>query len=214
MVTKDDTTIVEGGGTKKDLSARINLIKSQIETTTSDYDREKLQERLAKLAGGIAVVRAGAATETEMKERKDLLEDALHATQAATEEGVVPGGGVVFLRAINAVQKAAKEITNDEKFGFDILAKALTWPTRQIVTNTGVDGATVVAELIDKKGAQGYDASKGQYVDMFEAGIIDPAKVARSALQNAASVAGLMLTTNCLVTDLKDDEEPVIEAVS
>jgi chaperonin GroEL len=214
MITKDDTTIIEGGGKKKELNGRVDLIKAQIETTTSDYDREKLQERLAKLAGGIAVVRAGAATETEMKERKDLLEDALHATKAATEEGVVPGGGVVFLRAVNAVKKAALELQGDEKYGYDIMAKALVWPTRQIVDNTGQDGATVVAELIDKKGAAGYDAAKDKYVDMLEVGIIDPAKVARTALQNAASVAGMMLTTNVLVTDLGDDEEAVAEAVS
>lgn len=214
MITKDDTTIIEGGGKKKELNGRVDLIKSQIETTTSDYDREKLQERLAKLAGGIAVVRAGAATETEMKERKDLLEDALHATKAATEEGVVPGGGVVFLRAVNAVKKAALELKGDEKYGYDIMAKALVWPTRQIVDNTGQDGATVVAELIDKKGAAGYDAAKDKYVDMLEAGIIDPAKVARTALQNAVSVSGMMLTTNVLITDLGDDEEAVAEAVS
>jgi len=214
VINKDNTTIVEGGGTKKDLNARTSLIKSQIETTTSDYDREKLQERLAKLAGGIAVVRAGAATETEMKERKDLLEDALHATQAATEEGVVPGGGVVFLRALEAVNKAAKQIEGDEKMGYNILAKALTWPTRQIVDNSGIDGATVVAELLEQKGSAGYDAATDKYVDMLEAGIIDPAKVARSALQNAASVAGLMLTTNVLVTDLKDDDEPVAGSVN
>jgi chaperonin GroEL len=214
VIDKDNTTIVEGAGSKKDINQRVNQIRSQMEKTTSDYDREKLQERLAKLTGGVAVVRVGAATETEMKERKDLLEDALHATRAATEEGVVPGGGVVFLRAIDAVRQAQKEVQGEEKFGFDIVAKALTWPTRQIVANSGADEAMVVSELMEKKGSAGYNAAKGEFVDMFEAGIIDPAKVARCALQNAASVAGVMLTTNVLVSDLKDDEEPVAGAVS
>jgi len=213
-INKDNTTIVEGAGTKKEINQRISQIRGQIEVTTSDYDREKLQERLAKLTGGVAVVRAGAATETAMKERKDLLEDALHATKAAVEEGVVPGGGVVFLRAIDAVKKAQKDADGDEKLGFDIVAKALTYPTRQIVDNSGGDGGMVVVELLEKKGSQGYDAAKGKYVDMIEAGIIDPAKVARTALQNAASVSGVMLTTNVIVSDLKDDEEPAVGAVS
>ena len=159
-------------------------------------------------------MRAGAATETEMKERKDLLEDALHATRAATEEGVIPGGGVAFLRAIDSVNKAKDKAKGDEKLGYEIIAKAVTYPTRQIVDNSGQDGATIVADLLEKEGSAGYDAAKGKFVDMFEAGIIDPAKVARTALQNAASVAGLMLTTNVLVTDLKDDEEPVADAIS
>ena len=214
VITKDNTTIIEGGGVKKEISSRVNQIRGQIEKTTSDYDREKLQERLAKLTGGVAVVRVGAATETEMKERKDLIEDALHATRAATEEGVVPGGGVVLLRAIPVVQQARKDAIGDEQLGFDIIAKALTYPARQIVDNSGADGAMVVAELMEKKGSAGYDAAKGKFVDMLEAGIIDPAKVARCALQNAASVAGMMLTTNVLVTDLKDDDEPVVGAVS
>jgi chaperonin GroEL len=213
-IDKDNTTIVEGAGTKKEINQRISQIRGQIEATTSDYDREKLQERLAKLTGGVAVVRAGAATETAMKERKDLLEDALHATKAAVEEGVVPGGGVVFLRAIDAVKKAQKDADGDEKLGFDIVAKAVTFPTRQIVDNSGEDGGMVVMELLEKKGSEGYDAGKGKYVDMIEAGIIDPAKVARTALQNAASVAGIMLTTNVIVSDLKDDEEPAVGAVS
>jgi chaperonin GroEL len=213
-VDKDKTTIVEGAGTKKEINQRISQIRGQIESTTSDYDREKLQERLAKLTGGVAVVRAGAATETAMKERKDLLEDALHATKAAVEEGVVSGGGVVFLRAIDAVKKSQKNADGDEKLGFDIVVKALTFPTRQIVDNSGEDGGMVVMELLEKKGSEGYDAAKGKYVDMIEAGIIDPAKVARTALQNAASVAGVMLTTNVIVSDLKDDEEPVAGAVS
>ena len=214
VVGKDSTTIIEGGGVKKEIAQRINQIKNQMEKTTSDYDREKLQERLAKLTGGVAVVRAGAATETAMKERKDLLEDALHATRAATEEGVIPGGGVALLRAIKAVRQAQQSIEGDEKLGFDIIAKALTYPARQIVENAGADSAMVVAELLEKSGSAGYDANKGQFVDMFEAGIIDPAKVARTALQNAASVAGTMLTTNVLISDLKDKEEPVAEAIS
>jgi len=214
VISKDDTTIVEGAGEQKDIKGRVEQIRGQIDRTTSDYDREKLQERLAKLTGGVAVIRAGAATETEMKERKDLLEDALHATRAATEEGVIPGGGVALLRSIDTVCQAAKEIEGDEKLGFDIVAKALTAPTRQIVDNGGGDGAMVVSELLEKKGPAGYDAAKGKFVDMLEAGIIDPAKVARCALQNAGSVAGLMLTTSVLVTDLKDDEEPEVGAVS
>jgi len=214
VINKDTTTIVEGSGGKKEINQRVNQIKAQMDKTTSDYDREKLQERLAKLTGGVAVVRAGAATETAMKERKDLLEDALHATKAAVEEGVVPGGGVVFLRAIPAVLKAMKEEEGDERLGYDIVAKALTYPTRQIVKNSGKDDAMVVAELMEQKGAAGYDASKGKFVDMLEAGIIDPAKVTRCALQNAASVSGLMLTTNVLISDLKSDEEPAVGAVS
>ncbi len=214
VISKDNTTIVEGGGNKKEVKARLTQIVSQIESTTSDYDREKLQERLAKLSGGVAVVRAGAATETAMKERKDLLEDALHATRAAAEEGVVPGGGVVFLRAIPIVKKAMADIEGDERYGYEIVAKALTWPTRQIVDNSGIDGATVVAELLEKKGSYGYNAASGKYVDMIEAGIIDPAKVSRTALQNAASVSGLMLTTNVLVTELKDDNEPENGSIS
>ncbi len=213
VVTKDDTTLVEGAGKKKDIQVRIKQIESQIEKTTSDYDREKLQERLAKLTGGVAVVRAGAATETEMKERKDLLEDALHATRAAAEEGIVPGGGLVFLRAIPAVREAQQKAEGDEKLGFDIIAKALTYPTRQIVDNSGRDGGMVVSELLEKKGSIGYNAATEEYIDMFEAGIIDPAKVSRTALQNAASVAGIMLTTQVLITTLKDDEEPQFEAV-
>lgn len=214
VIGKDDTIIVEGAGKKKEIKARIAQIENQIEKTTSDYDREKLQERLARLTGGVAVVRAGAATEVAMKERKDLLDDALHATRAATAEGVVPGGGVVFLRAINAVKQARKEIKGDEALGFDIVANALVWPARQIVENGGRDGATIVADLLEQKGSAGFNAATGEFVDMVEAGIIDPAKVARTALQNAGSVAGIMLTTNVLVTDLKDDDEPAVGAVS
>jgi len=213
VVDKETTTIIEGGGKKKDIEARCSQIRKQIENTTSDYDREKLQERLAKLTGGIAVIKAGAATEAEMKERKDLLEDALHATRAATEEGVVAGGGVIFLRAIEQVQKAKSKAKGDEKIGFDIISHALKAPTMQIVNNCGEHGDVIVAKLLEKlaeKENVGYDANIGQFVDMFEAGIIDPAKVTRTALETAASVAGLMLTTNVLITDLKDkDEAPI-----
>jgi len=212
VVDKEATTIIEGGGKKKDVTARCDQIRNQIEKTTSDYDREKLQERLAKLTGGVAVINAGAATETEMKERKDLLEDALHATRAAAQEGVVAGGGVVFLRAISEVEKARARARGDEKIGVDIVIRALKAPTTQIVENCGEKGDVIVAQLMDKGKNIGYDANTGQFVDMFKAGIIDPAKVARTALETAASVAGLMLTTSVLVTELKDkekDEEPI-----
>jgi len=215
VIDKDTTTIIEGAGKKKDINARCDQIRNQIEKTTSSYDREKLQERLAKLTGGVAVIKAGAATETEMKERKDLLDDALHATRAAAEEGVVVGGGIVFLRSISEVEKARAKAKGDEKIGFDILSKALKAPTQQIVENSGEHGDVVVAQLLEKLQKQnniGYDANTGEFVDMLKAGIIDPAKVARTALEMAASVAGLMLTTNVLVTELKDDdkdEEPI-----
>jgi len=212
VVDKETTTIIEGAGKKKDVAARCEQLRNQIEKTTSDYDREKLQERLAKLTGGVAVIKAGAATETEMKERKDLLEDALHATRAAAGEGVVAGGGIVFLRAIGEVEKARAKAKGDEKIGFDIVTNALKAPTTQIVENGGEQGDVVVAKLLEKGKNIGYDANTGQFVDMFKAGIIDPAKVARTALEMAASVAGLMLTTNVLVTELKDkdkDEEPI-----
>jgi len=207
VIGKENTTIIEGAGKKKDITGRCDQIRAQIEKTTSDYDREKLQERLAKLTGGVAVIKAGAATETEMKERKDLLDDALHATKAAAQEGVVIGGGVVFLRCIPEIEKAKSKVKGDEKIGFDILCGALKAPTCQIVDNGGLEGDVVVEELIEKGGNIGFDANTGEYVDMFKAGIIDPAKVARTALQNAASVAGLMLTTNVVITDLKEDDK-------
>jgi chaperonin GroEL len=215
VVEKETTTIIEGAGNKKDISARCDQIRKQIEKTTSDYDREKLQERLAKLTGGVAVIKAGAATETEMKERKDLLDDALHATKAATDEGIVPGGGVIFLRAIAEVDKAKQKAKGDEKIGFDIIKDALKAPTMQIANNSGDQGDVIVAQLLEKlekENTIGYDANTGRFVDMFKAGIIDPAKVARTALETAASVAGLMLTTNVLITELKEedkDEEPI-----
>jgi chaperonin GroEL len=216
VIDKETTTIIEGAGKKKDITGRCEQIRNQIEKTTSDYDREKLQERLAKLTGGVAVIKAGAATETEMKERKDLLEDALHATRAAAGEGVVAGGGIVFLRAIPEVVKARARAKGDEKIGFDIVTNALKAPTTQIVENSGEQGDVVVAKLLEKGKNIGYDANTGQFVDMFKAGIIDPAKVARTALEMAASVAGLMLTTNVLVTELKDkdeDKEPIAGSV-
>ena len=204
VVSKDNTTVIEGAGKKKDIKARCDQIRNMIEKTTSDYDREKLQERLAKLTGGVAVIKAGAATETEMKERKDLLDDALHATKAAAEEGVIPGGGTIYLRAIPEVIKAKSKARGDEKIGFDILVNALKAPTRQIVENGGGQGDVIVAELLEMTGNKGYNAATCEYVDMIKAGVIDPAKVARTALQNAASVSGLMLTTNVVITDLKD----------
>ena len=210
VVNKDNTTIIEGAGKKKDAQARCDQIRAQIEKTTSDYDREKLQERLAKMTGGVAVIKAGAPTETEMKERKDLLDDALHATRAAAAEGIVPGGGVVFLRAIKEVEKARAKAKGDEKVGFDIILHALKAPTTQIGDNAGQQGEVIVAELLEKLEKDkniGYDANAGEYVDMFKAGIVDPAKVARTALEMAASVAGLMLTTNVLVTELKEENE-------
>lgn len=210
VIDKEATTLIEGAGSKKDINARCEQIRSQIEKTTSNYDKEKLQERLAKLTGGVAIVRAGAATETEMKEKKDLLEDALHATRAATQEGVVPGGGVAFLRAIEVVEKGKGNAKGEEKIGYEIVAEALRKPTMQIADNSGEHGDVIVAQLLDRLNKEktiGYDANAGRFVDMLKAGIIDPAKVVRTALETAASVAGLMLTTSVLITDLKEKEE-------
>ena len=214
VVDKDNTTIIEGAGTKKDIAARIETIRAQIEKTTSDYDREKLQERLAKLTGGVAVIYAGAATESEMKERKDLIDDAVNATRAASEEGVVPGGGIVFLHAMDAVAKVREKARGDEKIGVDIVARVLDSPAKQIVANTGQDGDVVVAEILERGSNIGYDAGAGEYVDMVKAGIIDPAKVSRTALQNAASMAGLLLTTSLMVSEYDEKaEEEVAGAV-
>jgi chaperonin GroEL len=210
-ITKDNTTIVEGGGKKKEINTRIEQIRQLLENSTSEYDREKLQERLAKLTSGVAIIHVGAATETAMKERKDRVEDALHATKAAAAEGYIPGGGVAFLRAIDAVEKQRGRSKGDEKIGCDIVKDALVAPLRQIVANSGDDGDIVVEEVLAKKGSAGYNAATGEYVDMLKAGIIDPALVARTALQNAASVAGLMLTTNVLVTEIEDDDAPAVE---
>jgi chaperonin GroEL len=204
-IDKDNTTIVEGIGKPSDLEARIKQIKVQIEETTSDYDREKLQERLAKLVGGVAVIKVGAATETEMKEKKARVEDAMNATRAAVEEGIVPGGGVALLRAIPSIERLKLE--GDELIGATIVKRALEEPIRQISSNSGMEGSIVVQKVKDAQGAFGFNADKNQYEDLIEAGIIDPTKVTRTALQNAASIAGLMLTTEALITDIKEEEK-------
>jgi len=211
VVDKENTTLVEGSGKKADIEGRIRQIRSQIEETTSDYDREKLQERLAKLAGGVAVIRAGAPTETAMKEKKSRFENALNATRAAVEEGIIPGGGVALLRTREAVEATRKKLRGEEKIGAEILARVLDTPMKQIAQNSGADGAVVAAEAAEKSGAVGYDAVTGKFVDMFKAGIIDPTKVTRSALENAASIAALLLTTECLVTEFEEEEEKVTE---
>ncbi|MDR4506998.1 MAG: chaperonin GroEL [Candidatus Brocadiaceae bacterium] len=207
VIDKDNTTIIEGAGKSEDIQARISQIKYQIENTTSNYDKEKLSERLAKLSGGVAVINVGAATEVEMNEKKARVEDALHATRAAVEEGIVPGGGAAFIRAIPAVEEAAKKTEGDEKIGMRIIAKVLESPLRQIASNTGADGSVVVEEMKGVSSNMGYNANDGKYVDMFYEGIVDPLKVSRVALQNAASVAGLLLTTETLVADYKEEEE-------
>jgi len=207
-VDKDNTTIVEGKGKTADIQARVAEIKVQIDNTTSDYDKEKLQERLAKLAGGVAVIHVGAATEVEMKEKKDRIDDALHATRAAVEEGVVPGGGVALLRTRKAIKAAIDSAEGDEKVGMQIVYNVAEAPLRQIVENAGrQEAALVVAKVEAAKGSQGYDARNDEYVDLLAAGIVDPAKVTRLALQNAASVAGLLLTTECMITDLPEKKE-------
>jgi chaperonin GroEL len=208
IVGKDDTTIVEGAGKPAALKARIDQIRRQIEESTSDYDKEKLQERLAKLAGGVAVINVGAATESEMKEKKDRVEDALHATRAAVEEGIVPGGGVALLRVQKALDKL--EVEGDEEIGVSIVRKAIEAPLRQLVANAGEEGAIVVQEVKKGKQTYGYNVATGEYVDMIAAGIIDPAKVTRSALQNAASISGLLLTTEAMVADLPEKEAPAM----
>jgi chaperonin GroEL len=207
-VDKDKTVLVEGAGKQADIKNRIDQLRKQIETTDSDYDREKYQERLAKLTGGVAVVQVGAATEAEMKQKKARVEDALHATRAAAEEGILPGGGVALLRCCEAVADARSSARGDEKIGVDIIERALTVPLRQIADNSGIDGSVVVDEIREKPTNTGYDANAGKYGDMFKAGIIDPLKVVRTALENAASIAALMLTTETMVTDLeKEDKE-------
>lgn len=205
VITKDTTTIVEGAGSEHDIKARCLQIKAQIENTTSEYDKEKLQERLAKIAGGVAVIRVGAATETEMKEIKDRIEDALHATRAAVEEGIVAGGGVALLRAQEAVKKLT--LTGDEQLGAQIVARALEEPLRIISSNAGFEASVIVNKVRSESGSQGFDAKNGKYVDMIAEGIIDPAKVVRSALQNAASIAGLLLTTEALISDIPEKKE-------
>jgi chaperonin GroEL len=207
-VDKDNTTIINGAGKQKDIQDRIAQIKKQIEDTTSDYDREKLQERLAKLAGGVAVINVGAATEVEMKEKKHRVEDALSATRAAIEEGIVPGGGIALIQAALALEKAdLSKMTDDEKVGFKIVKRALEEPIRQIAENAGVDGSIIADRAKNEKKGIGFDAAKGEWVDMVKSGIIDPAKVTRSALQNAASVAALLLTTECAITDIPEKKD-------
>ena len=198
-IDKDNTTIVDGAGKKKEITARVNQIRAQIDETTSDYDREKLQERLAKLVGGVAVVRVGAATEAEMKEKKARVEDALHATRAAIEEGIVPGGGVALIRSLAKLDKL--EVEGDQQFGVNLIKRAVEEPLRQIVSNAGLDASIVLENVRKAKGANGFNAATEEYVDMIKAGVIDPAKVVRTSLQNAASVASLMLTTNCMVAE-------------
>ena len=202
---KDNTTIVDGSGSSDAIKARINELKVQIDKTSSDYDREKLQERLAKLSGGVAVINVGAATEVEMKEKKARVEDALHATRAAVEEGIIPGGGVALLRAVPALSKV--KVDEDQQVGVDIVVRALEAPVRQICENAGVESSIVVQNIKDKKGDHGYDARNGEYVKMFEAGIIDPTKVARVAVQMAASIAGMILTTEVAVTEIPEDDK-------
>lgn len=208
-VTKDETTIVDGKGNSQEIKNRINQIKVQIEDTTSDYDREKLQERLAKLAGGVAVIQVGAATETEMKEKKHRIEDALSATRAAVEEGVVPGGGVALLQIAPVLDELKKKETGDIATGISIVRKALEEPLKQIALNAGVEGSVIVEKVSSLPKGQGYNALTGEFTDMVKAGIIDPAKVTRSALQNAASIAAMLLTTECLVTEIPEKEKPM-----
>jgi chaperonin GroEL len=205
-IDKENTTIVEGSGKSSDIQGRVAQIRRQIEETTSDYDKEKLQERLAKLAGGVAVINVGAATETEMKEKKARVEDALHATRAAVEEGIVAGGGVALIRAQKALE-GMRGLDADEKVGVQIVRRAVEEPTRQLADNAGAEGALVVEEIKKRKGNEGYDVAKGEYVDLVKAGIVDPTKVTRSALQNAASIAGLLLTTEALVTEVPEKEK-------
>jgi chaperonin GroEL len=214
-VDKNDTTIVQGAGKQSEIQARIQQIKNQIEATESEYDKEKFQERLAKLTGGVAIISVGAGTETEMKQKKARVEDALHATRAAVEEGILPGGGVALLRCKDAVEKVKNSAKGDEKIGVEIVLNALDWPLRQIANNCGIDGSVIADEVSQKPTNTGYDANKAEYTDMYKAGIIDPVKVVRTALGNAASIAALMLTTETMVTniDKEDKERGRIESV-
>src|SRR5688572_13724676 len=207
-VDKENTTIVEGNGKSSEIQGRVNQIRRAIEETTSGYDREELQERLAKVAGGVAVINVGAATETEMKEKKARVEDALHATRAAVEEGIVPGGGVALLRTIGALN--ALQLEGDEKIGLDIVKKAIEYPCKELAANAGIEGSVVVEEVKRRKGNEGYNVGTGEYEDLVKAGVVDPKKVTRTALQNAASIAGLLLTTECLITEIpeKDKKTP------
>ena len=209
-IDKENTTIVEGSGKSSDIQGRVNQIRRQIEETTSDYDREKLQERLAKLAGGVAVINVGAATETEMKEKKARVEDALHATRAAVEEGIVPGGGVALIRCLEAIDKV-KGSNEDERIGVEIVKKAIEFPTRALANNAGEEGSVVVEEVKKRSGNVGYNVADNSYEDLVKAGVVDPKKVTRTALQNAASIAGLLLTTECLITEIPEkDKKPAM----
>jgi chaperonin GroEL len=210
-IDKDNTIIVDGGGSRKELEGRVKLIRAQIDDTTSDYDREKLQERLAKLIGGVAVINVGAATETEMKEKKDRVEDALNATRAAVEEGIVPGGGVAFIRAMKALEKT--KLQGEEQLGINLVKRALEEPVRQIANNAGFEGSVVVQEVISGKDAYGFNAETGQYEDLIKSGVIDPTKVTRFALQNAASVAGLLMTTDAMVAEKPEKKKPAMPAM-
>jgi len=205
LIDKENTTIIEGNGDRKVIEGRIKQIRTQIDESTSDYDQEKLQERLAKLAGGVAVIKVGAATEVEMKEKKARVEDALNATRAAVEEGIVAGGGVAYLRTVKALQ--ALKLVHDEKIGVDIVRRALEEPIRQIAENAGTEGSIVVQKVLEKTGAYGFNAETQEYEDLINAGIIDPTKVTRIALQNAASIAALMVTTEALVTEIPEKKE-------
>jgi chaperonin GroEL len=207
VVDKENTTIVEGYGKSSEIQGRVNQIRRQIDETTSDYDREKLQERLAKLAGGVAVINVGAATETEMKEKKARVEDALHATRAAVEEGIVAGGGVALLRCLPAIE-AVKGENDDEKIGVEIVKRAIDYPTKWLAQNGGYEGSVVVQEVKKRKGNEGFNCSTGEYEDLVKAGVVDPKKVTRTALQNAASIAGLLLTTEALITEVPEKEKP------
>jgi chaperonin GroEL len=208
VVDKENCTIVEGGGKASEIQGRINQIRRQIEETTSDYDREKLQERLAKLAGGVAVINVGASTETEMKEKKARVEDALHATRAAVEEGIVPGGGVALIRCLSAIGTAVP-LNDDERIGIDIVKRAVSFPTWALADNAGIEGSVVVEEVKKRKGNEGYNVATNEYEDLVKAGVVDPKKVTRTALQNAASIAGLLLTTECLITEIPEkDKKP------
>jgi chaperonin GroEL len=211
VVDKENTTIVEGFGKSSEIQGRVNQIRRQIEETTSDYDREKLQERLAKLAGGVAVINVGAATETEMKEKKARVEDALHATRAAVEEGIVPGGGVALLRTLPAIESLNLK-DDDESIGVEIVKRAIEFPLRWLAQNAGVEGSLIVQEVKKRKGNEGYNVATGEYEDLVKAGVVDPKKVTRSALQNAASIAGLLLTTECLITEVPEKEKPAAPA--
>jgi len=211
-IDKENTTIIEGAGKAADIQGRVKQIRRQIDETTSDYDREKLQERLAKLAGGVAVINVGAATEAEMKEKKDRVDDALHATRAAVEEGIVAGGGVALLRTIKALDKAIEKLEGDEKLGAKIVRRAVEEPLRQLCFNAGIEGSTVVQEVLRRKANEGYNVATGEYVDLVAAGVLDPTKVVRSALQNASSVAGLLLTTECLITEEPEEKKPAMPA--